>query len=119
MQTGYVFVIAPFHKGEGTYDEYRQFRSMMLHTYCLAFFREQRRLHTVVGLAFDIYTDSGEIKTRSEDLITMDAPDWTPEFLTDLERARAHFGLKDPRELEVGFRKGKIRNPFRAQSWRR
>ena len=50
QRIGYVFLILPQNKGAGSYEEYRVYRSTMLQTYCLSLFREQPRLHTVVGI---------------------------------------------------------------------
>ena len=114
QRLGYVFLIIPHNEGAGTYEEYRTYRSSMLQTYCLSVFREQPKLDTVVGMAFDVYLKDGEIRTRSEDIIAMGPPDWTPEGIANLETNRALFEMKDPRELTgAGFRH-RIRNPFRA-----
>ncbi|WP_155006507.1 hypothetical protein [Sphingomonas hengshuiensis] len=114
QRIGYVFLIVPHHKGAGTYEEYRTYRSSMLQTYCFSVFREHAQLGTVVGMAFDIYLKDGEIRTRSEDVLAMAPPDWTPEQIATLETNRALFEMKDPRELTgAGFRH-RIRNPFRA-----
>ncbi|MDX0222563.1 hypothetical protein GOC40_32455 [Sinorhizobium meliloti] len=77
-KVGYVFLSVAHDKSLGTQDEYREYRGKMLETYCLAFFSEQPQLETVVGIALDIYRRDGEIRSKSEDLLVMDAPDWTP-----------------------------------------
>jgi hypothetical protein len=87
----------------------------MLETYCIAFADEQRKLQTIVGLALDIYSEDGVIKTRSEDLVAMDAPDWTPALKAKLAAARVRFGLKDPRDLKVHGSRMKVKNPFRLK----
>ncbi len=114
-RTGYLFLVAPYHKGDGSYDDYREYRAAMLETYCIAFADEQRKLQTIVGLALDIYSEDGIIKTRSEDLVAMDAPDWTPALKSELATARVRFGLKDPRELKVHGSRMKVKNPFRLK----
>jgi len=111
---GYLFLILPQDKGAGTYEAYRAYRSSMLQTYCYSLFREQPKLDMVVGMAFDIYLKDGEIHTRSEDVMAMPPPDWTPEEIKTLETNRALFEMKDPREFEGSAVRHRIRNPFRA-----
>lgn len=114
QRIGYVFLILPQDKGAGTYEEYRAYRSSMLETYCFSLFREQPLLDTVVGMAFDIHLKDGEIRTRSEDVLAMAPPDWTPEEIAILETNRALFEMKDPRELKGAAFRHRIRNSFRA-----
>ena len=114
QRIGYLFLILPQDKGAGTYEEYRAYRGSMLQTYCLSLFREQPKLDTVVGIAFDIFLKDGEIRTRSEDVMALARPDWTVEEIANLETNRALFGMKDPRELEGTATRRRIRNPFRA-----
>ena len=114
QRIGYIFLMLPREKGAGTYEEYRAYRSRMLETYCVSLFREQPRLHTVVGLALDIYEKNGEIRTRSEDVLAMAPPDWTSEVLETLENNRALFGMKDPSELKGTAFRYRVRDPFQA-----
>lgn len=114
QRIGYLFLILPQKKGAGTYEEYRAYRASMLQTYCYSLFREQPKLHTVVGMAFDIYLKDGEIRTRSEDVMAMKKPDWTPMEIETLEANRTLFEMKDPREFEGSAVRHRIRNPFRA-----
>jgi hypothetical protein len=113
---GYVFLILPQNPAAGTYEEYRVYRSRMLATYCLAVFREQPKLDTVVGLALDIFRRDGEIRTRSEDVLAMAPPEWTPELLANFENDRVVFELKDPRELEGVAMGHRIKNPFKVRA---
>lgn len=83
-------------------------------TYCYSLFREQPKLDTMVGMAFDIYLKDGEIRTRSEDVMAVQKPDWTPAEIETLETNRALFEMKDPSELEGSALRHRIRNPFRA-----
>lgn len=114
QRIGYVFLILPQDKGAGTYEEYRSYRSSMLQTYCFSVFREQPNLDTVVGMAFDIYLKDGKIRTRSEDVLALSPPDWTPEEIETLETNRVLFEMKDPRELKGYAFRQRVRNPFRA-----
>lgn len=114
QRIGYLFLILPQDEGAGTYEEYRTYRGMMLQTYCHSLFREQPKLDTVVGMAFDIFFRDGEIRTRSEDVIALAPPDWTAEEIAILEANRALFEMKDPRELEGTAMRHRTRNPFRA-----
>lgn len=111
---GYLFLILPQDKGAGTYEEYRAYRGSMLQTYCHSLFREQPKLDTVVGMAFDIFLRDGEIRTRSEDVMALAPPDWTPEEIAILEKNRALFEMKNPRELEGIAVRHRIRKCFRA-----
>lgn len=65
-------------------------------------------------MAFDVYLKDGEMRTRSEDVLTMAPPDWTPEDIATLETNRALFAMKDLRELAGARFRHRIRNPFRA-----
>jgi hypothetical protein len=103
---GYVFLILPADPAAGTYEEYRTYRSMMLATYCTSVFREQPKLDVVVG----------EIRTRSEDVLAMPPPEWTPESLAAFENDRSVFELKDARELEVAAIGRRIKNPFKDRA---
>jgi hypothetical protein len=114
QRIGYLFLILPQDKGAGTYEEYRAYRSSMLQTYCYSLFREQPKLDTVVGMAFDIYLKDGEIRTRSEDVIALAPPDWTQEEIEILKTNRALFEMKDPCELEGTALRHRLRNPFHA-----
>jgi hypothetical protein len=115
---GYIFLLLPHDEAAGTYEEYRQYRSSMLSTYGLSFFREQPKLDVVVSIALDLYKVGGEIRTRSEDVIAMEAPDRTPGLSANLEANRALFELKHPRDLEGLAIRQKIRNPLRPKSQR-
>ncbi|GAA4133903.1 hypothetical protein ACFFTN_06670 [Aminobacter aganoensis] len=113
---GYVFLSVAHEKNFGTLDEYRKYRGGMLETYCLAFFSEQPQLETVVGIALDVYRGNGQIRSRSEDLLVMDAPDWTPELRASLATNREAFDLADPKDLESTFRRGRrVKSPFRVK----
>ncbi len=113
---GYVFLILPQDPLAGTDEEYRAHRAMMLLTYCLSVHREQPKLHTVVGLALDVFRRDGEIRTRSEDLLAIDSPEWTPELLENFENNKVELGLMDPRKLPVTGVKRRIKSPFKATS---
>lgn len=114
QRIGYLFLILPQDKGAGTNEEYRAHRGSMLQTYCYSLFREQPKLHTVVGMALDIYLKDREIRTRSEDVMALARPDWTQEEIEILKTNRAMFEMKNPRELEGTAVRHRIRNPFRA-----
>lgn len=113
---GYLFLILPRDPASGTYEEYRVYRSRMLSTYCAAVFRKQPKLDTVVGLALDIFRRDGEIRTRSEDVLAMPPPEWTPASLADFENEKSLFGLEDPRELEGVAMGRRIKNPFKDRA---
>lgn len=114
---GYVFLILPQDPAAGSYGEYREYRSRMLATYCSSVFRENPKLDMVVGLALDIFCRDGEIRTRSEDVLAMAPPEWTPQMLADFESDRAVFELKEPRELESMAIKHRIKSPFKDRAW--
>lgn len=113
QRIGYVFLILPQDHGAGTYEEYRSYRSQMLSTYCFSVFREQPRLDTVVGMAFDIFRRDGEIRTRSEDVLALAPPEWTPDLLATLNTNRSLFEMKDPGELKGAAFRHRIRSPFK------
>ena len=113
---GYVFLILPQDLLAGTDEEYRAHRAMMLLTYCLSVHREKPQLHTVVGLALDVFRRDGEIRTQSEDLLALDSPEWTPELIDNFETNKMDFGLMDPRKLPVTGVRRRIKSPFKAIS---
>lgn len=117
-ETGYLFLVLPFSTAAGSYEDYREYRARMLETYCLAFLREQPRLLSVVGLALDVRVGPSGVTTHSEDVIAMDAPDWTPELSAYLVQNAETFGLRDPSELRAVGREWRVRNPFRANKIR-
>lgn len=110
---GYVFLFAPHDPARGSYDQYRDFRSHMLSTYCLSFLREQPALDFVIGLALDLRDESGSLRTRSEDVIAMESPDWSGDLIERLEHDRRLFEMQDPEDLVVTGVRERIRNPFR------
>tara|TARA_A100001391_G_scaffold201879_1_gene190017 strand:+ start:1616 stop:3100 length:1485 start_codon:yes stop_codon:yes gene_type:complete len=118
LNVGYVFLILPENPEQGSHADYRKYRSLMLSTYCLSLLREQPRLSTVVGLALDIFRRDEEIRTRSEDLVVMDSPDWTPDLLATLDTNKKAFDFKDPRDLHVRGTNRRIRNPFSVSARR-
>ncbi|MES5100052.1 hypothetical protein ABUK73_17645 [Agrobacterium sp. BA1120] len=114
-KVGYIFLSVPQDKSLGTQEEYREYRGRMLETYCLAFLSEQPQLETVVGIALEVYRRNGEIHSKSEDLLVIDAPDWTPELKESLAINKEAFGLADPKDLEGGYKRGRrIKSPFRV-----
>lgn len=65
-----------------TDDDYRLIRSNLLYAYALGFLKQNPQLKRVVGIATE-----GEIegRTRSEDMIYAEQPDWTPEFSDEVD----------------------------------
>ncbi|MCT4371753.1 hypothetical protein CLG85_016080 [Yangia mangrovi] len=113
---GYIFLGFPYDPNIGTMAEYRRNRAEMLNTYCLTFLQEQPKLETVVGIAFDIYREEGGLRSRSEDLIAMDSPEWTFELKENLASNQEIFGIKSPKDLEVTIeRERKGKSPFRIK----
>jgi hypothetical protein len=110
---GYIFLILPQDPAAGTYEEYRVYRNRMLSTYCASLFREEPKLDSVVGLALDIFRRDGEIRTRSEDVLAMPPPEWTPAMLADFENDKSVFELKNPNNLEGVAMGRRIKNPFK------
>lgn len=117
-KVGYVFLILPHNPDQGAYEAYRTYRSLMLQTYCLSLFQEHLGLDMVVGLAFDVFRRDGEIRTRSEDVIVMAPPEWTPEGLEILHQNRKAFGFKDASELQISGSTLKIKNQFSTSARR-
>jgi hypothetical protein len=115
-KVGYVFLGFPYDSNVGTMEEYRRIRGEMLSSYCLTFFQEQPKLETVVGIAFDVYREDGELRSRSEDLLTMDSPEWTLDLKAELAIKKEAFGFKIAKDLEVTIgRERRRKSPFRIQ----
>lgn len=96
-QTGFFFMTLspPKFKLDGGYDQYRSVRRDMLATYALSFLRRYRHLDRIVGVATEPPSESGEMGS-SEDLIVVEAPDWTDELVAELERAMTAFDVVKP-----------------------
>lgn len=112
---GYVFLMLPYDPNFGSIEEYREYRSKMLATYCLSFLREQPKLKRATGLAFDLQHGGAsgyKFTTRSEDLIAIEMPRWDSDLLDTLEHDRKLFDMKDHKTLKASGRKLRIRNTY-------
>jgi hypothetical protein len=90
----YVFVILP----QGDMDEtrYRQVRRQVLEAYCMVLKVLFPEALDLVGVA----TEPGEATARSQDVIYIDARDWTPEMQAQAEDLHAKGVLKNTRPIQ-------------------
>jgi hypothetical protein len=71
-------------------EDYRTFRSSIMHAYALNLLRLQRNLKRVVGIATEGELDR---RLRSEDLIYAEQPSWTPDYELEVEQAGSELGI--------------------------
>ncbi len=90
--TGYFFMMlaVPDFQLDGGYEQYRKVRTNMLETYALTFLQRNQNLKRVVGIATEPPSASSG---SSEDLLVVEAPEWTPQILNDLEDKRQAFNI--------------------------
>lgn len=91
-ETGYCFMTlaVPDFQLDGGYEQYRKVRTNMLEVYGLTFLQRNPQLKRIVGIATEPPTsESG----GSEDLIVIEPPEWTPEFLKELEEKREAYEI--------------------------
>ena len=90
----YVFVILP----QGDMDEtrYWQVRRQVLEAYCMVLKVLFPEALDLVGVA----TEPGEATARSQDVIYIDARDWTPEMQAQAEDLHAKGVLKNTRPIQ-------------------
>jgi hypothetical protein len=84
---------APKFELVGGYEQYRSVRRSMLHTYALAFLHKNPKLKQVVGIATE---PPSRDRGSSEDLIVAYTPQWTPDFLNQLEEQKKVFNIAQP-----------------------
>ena len=99
-------------------DEYRVVRGNLLRNYCLAAKAKFPRAEQIVGVA----TEPMRYESRSEDLIYIDAKEWTKKDQEEAERVRKEYNLlmktkmhesvedEFPRLQMEKYRKGRSRN---------
>lgn len=112
-KVGYVFINLPHDKNLGSLDDYREYKAAMLHAYCLSFLEEQRNLNGVVGISFDARHVNGQLRSKSEDVMFLDAPNWDERIISEIYSSRDIFSMSHPNELsshEIKQIKGK--RPF-------
>lgn len=106
-ETGYFFMTLAVPKFElsAGYEQYRQVRRNMLETYALTFLRKYPNLKRIVGIATEPPANSGEKIGSSEDLILAEPPDWSQEFIKNLEERQRVFDVaREGRYKEYAIR---------------
>ena len=89
----FMTLAAPKFELVGGYEQYRSVRRSMLHTYALAFLHKNPKLKQVVGIATE---PPSRDRGSSEDLIVAYTPQWTPDFLNQLEEQKKVFNIAQP-----------------------
>ena len=79
---GYVFLLMS-RRGHANYNEYRDARRVVLHAYCIVYRLKNPQLRTVIGIAGEPQGEPGPV---SEDLITIDESQWTPELASQAKK---------------------------------
>lgn len=93
---GYVFLICPPEENPDKYSEYREYRRALLAAYCHAFKAKELTLENIVGFA----TEKPGNRGHSEDIIYLDASNWTDEDYENAQQLREETGiLKNPEEI--------------------
>jgi hypothetical protein len=100
----YIFMILAYPKTDPDvgYERYRRTRVTILETYCYAFLQDYPSYKRAVGIAINAPGDGGS----SEDLIVIEAPEWSDEILKNLAERRAHFEIleiKNPKVRKVSI----------------
>ncbi|MDD5303845.1 MAG: hypothetical protein PHS14_12155 [Elusimicrobia bacterium] len=91
----YVFLVMPYPAHlelKGGYDQYRKVRANMLHAYCLNVLCDNRKLKRIIGIALDGPSKETAAGT-SEDMLTMEAPEWTPAAEKEAHVLRQKFDI--------------------------
>jgi uncharacterized protein YecA (UPF0149 family) len=84
----YAFLLLSHPEGV-PYEEYREVRRNLLHTYCLTTKLKWPNAEDIVGIA----TETGMNESRSEDAVYWDARFWTEDERADAERVATEMGL--------------------------
>ncbi len=84
----YVFLVLPMLAGQ-EYSEYRTRRGKLLEAYCMVVKYKHPEAEDIVGFA----TESIDVKHRSEDLIYLDARQWSDQLQKDAEDFHNEYGF--------------------------
>lgn len=96
----YVFLLLP-RLPEVAETEYREVRGKLLGAYCqVAKFVFPDAQH-IIGIA----TEPGNVKNRSEDIVHLDATEWTAEMNEEARRLQRDLGLFTDLKVSVGKEK--------------
>lgn len=109
----YIFLALDYPKFalEGGYKRYREFRLAMLKTYAVAILRDRSDLKFSVAIGFDAGHNPGS-KIRSEEIVGMEPPDWSPEILEWLAKSRAHFNVLNGKRTEAAVINNVFEMPY-------
>lgn len=92
QSTGFFFLLLKRHETLSSFsdDEYRQFRSVIMHAYAMNMLRLMPALQRVVGISTE-----GELglALRSEDLIYAEQPEWTKDYADEVAEAARKLGI--------------------------
>jgi hypothetical protein len=92
----YLTVKVPSRELQGGYAEYREFRTQLLVVYAYDYLRKNPQLERIVGVASEPKPSSEEESGSSEDLIYLETPEWTEEFLAELEQITTELRINQP-----------------------
>jgi hypothetical protein len=96
-RVAYILLVLSYPKGvelKNGYADYRTTRANMLQFYCLDLFDQCDDIDFVVGIAGDAAEEVSGRAGGSEDLVTIERPDWTEELRSQLEEARKLLDIK-------------------------
>ncbi len=94
-ETGFFFMTlaVPDLELAGGYEQYRQVRRNMLEIYALTFLRKHPNLKRIVGIATEPPANPDMKVGSSEDLILAEPPEWSDEFVKELEESQKVFNI--------------------------
>ncbi len=107
----YVFLVLPMLAGQ-EYSEYRTGRGNLLEAYCMVVKYIHPKAEDIVGFA----TESMDIKHRSEDLIYLDARQWSDQLQKEAEDFHNEYGLL---RVTSQFRTREYEFPIKSKKKRR
>lgn len=92
--TGFFFMTLaiPRFEVEGGYAGYREVRRKLLEIYAFSLLEKYRDLKRIVGIATEPRNREGK-GGSSEDLLVVEAGEWTSEFLEQLEEAKKNLNI--------------------------
>lgn len=93
----YVFLFVKRRQNDSD-EEYRKVRGQLLSDYCLVTKLEHPQATDIVGIA----TEAGNVSRRSEDLLYLNAADWSPKAEAEARQIQQRLGLLKKVEVTMG-----------------
>lgn len=100
---GFMTLAHPKTKLAGGYEQYRRVRSTMLQTYCFGILKQYPNIRRIIAVATEPIPGPGDPPDTSEDMITVEQPNWTPEMEANLEHDLKNFGILQQGRINPSF----------------